>query len=94
MHGECQSVEYGYKGANSKNAGSYGLYLAYRHLGQYAAPWSGYGDALDGGQKGWEVGAKYTPAANVLVIGKYFKGKDIVADRDAEKLFGRVDFFF
>ncbi len=88
------SVEYGYKGANSKNAGSYGLYLAYRNLGQYAAPWSGYGDALDGGQKGWEVGAKYAPAANVLLIGKYFKGKDIVADRDAEKLFGRVDFFF
>ena len=54
-----------HKGAQQQNKGSWGMYLAYRNLGQYAAPWSTYGDGVDGGQKGWEVGTGYTLFKNV-----------------------------
>ncbi len=88
------SFEYDYKGAQPQNKGSWGMYLAYRNLGQYAAPWSTYGDGVDGGQKGIEVGTSYTLFQNVQLFAKYFNGKDIAADKDAQKLFGRVDVFF
>ena len=91
---DAYSFEYDYKGAQQQNKGSWGMYLAYRKLGQYAAPWSTYGDGVDGGQKGWEVGTGYTLFKNVQLFAKYFNGKDIAADKDAEKLFGRVDVFF
>ncbi|MBP8598855.1 MAG: S-layer homology domain-containing protein [Selenomonas sp.] len=93
-YNKAGSVQFDYKGAAAANPGSWGMYLAYRHLGQYAAPWSTYGDGVDGGQKGIEVGTSYTLVPNVVFFGKYFNGKDIVADRDAQKLFARVDFFF
>jgi hypothetical protein len=91
---DAYSFEYDYKGAQQQNKGSWGMYLAYRNLGQYAAPWSTYGDGVDGGQKGIEVGTGYTLFKNVQLFAKYFNGKDIAADKDAEKLFGRVDVFF
>ena len=91
---QAASFEYDYKGADAQNQGTWGAYLAYRHLGQYAAPWSTYGDAVDAGQKGIEASVSWIPFKNVLAIAKYFNGKDIVADRDASKLFGRFDFFF
>ena len=88
------SFEYDYKGAEAANKGTWGAYVAYRKLGQYAAPWSTYGDGVDGGQKGIEVGFNWIPFKNILAVAKYFDGKDIAADRDASKLFGRFDFFF
>jgi len=91
---DAYSFEYDYKGAQQQNKGSWGMYLAYRKLGQYATPWSTYGDGVDGGQKGIEVGTGYTLFKNVQLFAKYFNGKDIAADKDAQKLFGRVDVFF
>ena len=91
---DAYSFEYDYKGAQQQNKGSWGMYLAYRNLGQYAAPWSTYGDGVDGGQKGIEVGTGYTLFKNVQLFAKYFNGKDIAADKDAQKLFGRIDVFF
>ena len=88
------SIEYDYKGADNVNKGTWGAYVAYRHLGQYAAPWSTYSDGVDGGQKGVELGVTWMPFRNILAVAKYFDGKDIAADRDASKLFGRFDFFF
>ena len=88
------SFEYDYKGAEAANKGTWGAYLAYRKLGQYAAPWSTYGDGVDGGQKGVELGVSWIPFKNILAVAKYFDGKDIAADRDASKIFGRFDFFF
>ena len=88
------SFEYDYKGAEAANKGTWGAYVAYRKLGQYAAPWSTYGDGVDGGQKGVELGVSWIPFKNILAVAKYFDGKDIVSDRDASKLFGRFDFFF
>ena len=88
------SFEYDYKGAENANKGSWGAYIAYRKLGQYAASWSTYGDGVDGGQKGIELGFNWIPFKNILAVAKYFDGKDIAADKDASKLFGRFDFFF
>ncbi|MFV0635479.1 S-layer homology domain-containing protein [Mitsuokella sp. WILCCON 0060] len=88
------SFEYDYKGAQQENPGTWGMYLAYRNLGQYAAPWSTYGDGVDGGQKGIEVGTTYTAFKNIQFVAKYFNGKDIAADKDASKLFGRIDVYF
>ncbi len=54
-------------------------------------------DGVGYNQKGWEVGTNYTLFKNVVATAKYFKGKDLApvdGDRDASKLFGRVEFFF
>lgn len=88
------SVEYDYRGAVPANRGSWGVYLAYRNIGQYASPWSTYDDALDAGQKGVETGVTWTAFRNVKLIGKYFAGKDRIADKSAKKLFARADIFF
>lgn len=46
------------------------------------------------GIKGWEVGTEYVPFTNVLAAAYYFNGKQLANDRDAELLFGRVNFWF
>ena len=44
--------------------------------------------------KGWEVGTEYVPFTNVTAAAYYFNGKQLANDRDAELLFGRVNFWF
>ncbi len=88
------SFEYDYKGATAQNPGSWGMYLAYRNLGQYASPWGTYGDGVDNGQKGIEGGVSWTVFRNIQFFAKYFNGKDRVANKDAQKLFARFDVFF
>ena len=93
-YNKAASLEVDYKGTKNESAGSWGAYLAYRHLGKYGALDSTYSDGVDTDQKGWEVGASYMVAKNILAIIKYFDGKDITTDTNAKKLFGRFDFFF
>ena len=88
------SFEYDYKGAAAEHPGSWGMYLAYRNLGQYASPWGTYGDGVDNGQKGIEGGVSWTVFRNIQFFAKYFNGKDRVANKDAQKLFARFDVFF
>ncbi len=87
------SVEVQYKGSDPADAGSWGAYAGYRHLGNNVAVASTYDDASSG-QKGYVVGASYVPAENILATIKYFDGKDLVSDQDASKFFGQVEFFF
>ena len=82
-----------YKGADSANKGTWGTWVAYRHLGQYVDYFNTY-DAIDAGQKGWELGVNYVPYKNVLTILRYGKVKELSNDQKASALFGRVDFFF
>ena len=42
----------------------------------------------------WAVGFKYIPLKNIQFHGIYFNGKQLVKNRDASKLFGRVQLFF
>ena len=86
-------VQIDYKGAQKANKGTWGAYLAYRHIGANVA----IDPVVDGvgyNQKGWEVGTQYTFLKNVQGKAIYFKGKDLAGDKDASKLFGRVEFFF
>ncbi|WP_302489575.1 S-layer homology domain-containing protein [uncultured Mitsuokella sp.] len=87
------SAEYDYKGAQPANKGSWGMWAAYRYLGDNTALFSTY-DALLAGQKGWEVGTNYTPFKNVIATLRYGNGKDISTDKKIENLFGRVEFLF
>ena len=86
-------VVYNYKGAEPANKGTWGAYAAYRYLGTYTSIF-GTEDAQVVGAKGWEIGANYAPFHNVLATAKYFNGKGIDFDRDADTLWGRVQFFF
>ena len=87
------SVELDYKGAQDANKGTWGAYAAYRHLGQNVAFDPSY-DGAWAGTKGWEVGTNYTLAKNTVATLKYFNGEKIDSGKDAEKLFGRVEFKF
>ena len=92
------SVELDYKGADPADKGSWGAFVAYRKLGQFAALAPTY-DAIGQGQKGWELGFDYVPMKNFQATFKYFAGKDISIDpngRDesARKFFTELNFFF
>ncbi len=92
---KAYNIELDYKGAKAVNKGSFGAFVAYRYLGNTATISPTY-DAIKNGQKGWELGAQYAFAQNILGTVKYFTGKDLVdtGDTNASKLFGQVEFFF
>ena len=87
------TVELDYKGAEPENKGTWGAYAAYRYLGQNVAFDPSY-DGAWAGTKGWEVGTNYTLFKNTVASVKYFNGENIDNGKDAEKLFGRVEFHF
>ena len=87
------TVELDYKGAQAANRGSWGVYTAYRHLGQNVAFDPSY-DGAWAGTKGWEIGTNYTVAKNTIASLKYFNGEKLDNGKDASKLFGRVEFQF
>ena len=96
------SVELDYKGADAAQAGSWGAYVAFRQLAPFAAPAATYDiTGLWNTAKGWEVGANYAFAKNIVGTAKYFIGKDdfakTVTGGEGNKytgVFTRVDFLF
>ncbi len=99
---KAYSFELDYKGATPANKGSFGIFAAYRYLGDMASIAPTY-DAIARGQKGWELGTQYVFMPNVMGTLKYFKGNDILdgttqgaanLDDGASKIFGQVEFFF
>ena len=92
-HHKAASVELDYKGAKKSDMGSWGAYVAYRHLGKNVSYAPTY-NVLGRDQKGWAVGTSYTLFKNVMTKLEYFKGKDITADKNASTLFARVQFSF
>ena len=79
--------------------GSFGAFVAYRHLGNGAviAPvYDGMYMLTQRSQKGFQVGVSYAPFKNVLATFIYFNGKDIgvTDDRTAQQYYGCLDFFF
>ena len=83
-----------YKGATSEDQGSWGAYVAYRYLG--GASVAATQDGAMFNTKGIELGAQYTVWKNVILTGKYFKGKTIVAQPNdkVSKFYGSVEFLF
>ena len=94
------SIQLNYKGADAADAGSWGTYVAYRQMAPFAAFATDYsfkkGAAEFNTLKGWEIGADYTFAKNIVATAKYFNGKD-TALTTKDKVTGmwtRVDFLF
>jgi len=89
-------VSFDYKGAESEDKGSWGAYVAYRHLG--LASVNATQDGALWGTKGVEIGTNYTLWKNVILSAKYFKGKTLEKSDEGKdrvsKLFGRVEFLF
>lgn len=94
------SIQLNYKGADAADAGSWGTYVAYRQLAPFAsfAPTYDFKNGADGFMtlKGWEIGADYTFAKNIVASAKYFNGKDTqVTTKDkVTGVWTRVDFLF
>lgn len=100
MAKNAYNVQLSYKGANAADAGSWGAYVAYRSLAPFAAVGATYD--LTGAAntaQGWEIGADYTFAKNIIATAKYFNGKDNAARYTSNgngynAVFTRVDFLF
>ena len=86
-------VQLDYKGAQKANKGTWGAYVAYRHVGKFAVIDANTDDAQLN-SKGWAVGGNYTLFKNTVANVKYFNGEDLSTKKDVSKLFGRVEFFF
>ena len=93
-----------YKGAKASAVGSWGLYANYfnqpaatyvKHTvsGNYAMPQGATAKASDG-FKGYEVGANYAVAKNVVAAVKYFDMEGREGDADEKTLWGEVTFSF
>ena len=93
------NVQLDYKGAQPQNARTYGLYAAYRYLGQGAVIEPTFNGAA-WGQKGWEIGGQYVFAKNVMGTLLFFSGnriRDIDGnhkDNGVNTMFGRLEYFF
>ncbi|WP_303839180.1 porin [Selenomonas ruminantium] len=94
---QAASLEVLYKGAQKENKGTWGAWVAYRHLGYNGIIANTY-DVVKAGEKGWEIGVNYTPFKNIVTTLRYAKDKDITKGFDghnkADRFFGRVEFFF
>ena len=95
------NIELDYKGANPKEAGSFGAFVAYRYLGPAATLYSTHRvfGGMREGDKGWEVGTSYTFAQNILGTLRYFRGQRLAlenseASHDRSAFFTELTFFF
>jgi len=92
---KAASFEVDYKGAQQENKGTWGAWLAYRHMGRNGAIHPGTFDVVGAGEKGWEIGGNYTFLKNIVGTLRYGKTKDIGANPNKyDHFFGRVEFFF
>jgi putative S-layer y domain protein len=85
-----------YKGATPNDVGSWGLYTAYRYLGNNTSFHNGF-EVMNAGQRGYEIGGNYTVFQNTVASLRYFDGVDINRPSDqnnAKAVFGRVQFLF
>ena len=91
-YGWQAQVDYGNYGDNPEK-GDWGVWAGYRRYGTNVSFAATDDDVLHG-TKGWFVGAGFAPMKNIGLVAKYFNGEYITGGGDAEKLFGRVEFFF
>ena len=88
------SAEYDYKGAQAENKGTWGMWAAYRYLGQNTDLFSTY-DVILAGQKGWEVGMFYNVMKNCQYTLKYFNGNSLTNNNARRsKIFTSIGFNF
>ena len=90
---QAWSVQFNYKGVNAKDVGSWGAFVAYRHLGNYASVVPTY-NSMFSGQKGVQVGVQYALFQNIVGMLEYYNGKNLVTDKRQDTIFGRVELYF
>ena len=91
-YGWQAELDYGTYGDNPEK-GDWGVWAGYRRYGSNLSFAATTDDVLIG-TKGWFVGGAYAPFKNIGLVARYFNGEYITGGGDAEKLFGRVEFFF
>ena len=97
-HLKAYNIELAYKGVEPENPRTFGLHLAYRYLGGAAVIKPTFDGAM-WNTKGWEVGAEYTFAKNIVGTLIYFDGDHIFSAEPEGKTrekkgFARVEYFF
>ena len=93
IYDHSHMIEVDYKGAKAANQGSWGAYAAYRYFGANTSIDPNTNGVMNN-TKGWEAGFKYIPLKNIQFHAIYFNGKQLSNDRDASKIFGRIQCFF
>ena len=84
-----------YKGADRKVAGSWGISVDYRYVGQNASLAPTYDTfALRTNKKGVDIGIDWAPLTNTYVKLGYFTGKTLETDKRDNTFFGRASWFF
>ena len=84
-----------YGGGNQNtHKGQWAVWAGYKYLGSNTSLCGINWDDAYAGTKGFVAGASWAPMDRIILIAKYFKGKYIEGPGDAERLFGRVEFFF
>ncbi len=84
-----------YGGGNqSTKKGSWAVWAGYKKLGSNTSLCAINWDDAFAGTKGVVAGASWAPMDRIVVLAKYFNGEYITGNGDAERLFGRVEFFF
>ncbi|MBQ9377635.1 MAG: S-layer homology domain-containing protein [Schwartzia sp.] len=89
-------IQLNYKGANKAKAGSWGAFLAYRHLGNFSTihPNCREVGMMNGGEKGWEIGLSWAPMKNVVGLIQYYKGKELVSGNKVGGIWTELGFYF
>ena len=85
-----------YKGADKAKKGSWGAFVAYRHLGDVSTihPTARENGAMNGGEKGVELGVNYTFAKNILGKVQYFTGSEIYSENNVNAVWTELGFYF
>ena len=96
-HKTAWFAEVDYKGAKKTQKGSWGAYLAYRHVGGAStlrSTWELDNSAWNDDFKGIDLGVQYTFFKNVQGLLSYQAGKTVSGDQKQNALFGQIDFWF
>ena len=90
------AVQLNYKGAKKEKRGSWGAFVAYRHLGDWATihPTAKENGAMTGGEQGFEIGVHYTFDKNILGKVQYFNGKELASDNKVNAVWTELGFYF
>lgn len=92
-YGNAYFGEIQYREADLKIPNSWQIYMGYRYFGRDVVIETGFDD-VKSDQKGLVLGATYVLAENTTAELKYFKGKDISSDTNANTLYSKIEFKF
>ena len=86
-------LQLNYKGAKRNQPNTYGLWAAYKNIGELATFIPTYTNAFVG-EQGYEIGGRYVIAKNLTGEVSYFNGNDIESNQTKTRWFGRVEYRF